>query len=226
MDSLFNINIFDAVVLGLIVLLSIKGLLSGFLKEFFNSIALIGALAVASLYKSEVAQYTKEYLNLNLSAQLLELISLIVVFLLVFLLVKAIYKIINSFLDEDISTPSRLLGMIIKMATLFFVFSLIVYGLSSKPQVAEKFKDTLDKSKLYPILKNTGATILNMPTIDSATTTDTNSTSTESKSKNITEANSSISPEQKPVEKPQVPVKVEENNSIESNNSTVKNSSK
>jgi len=163
MDNLLNINMFDAVVIGLILLLSIKGLLSGFLKEFFNSLALIGGLFVASMYKSEVAQYAKEYLNLDLSKNLLELISLIVIFLVSFLVVKAIFKIIDSFLSEDLSLSSRLLGMIIKMFTLFFVFSLIVYGLSSKPQVTDKLKDTLNSSKLYPLLKNTGATILNMP---------------------------------------------------------------
>ena len=164
MDGLLNINMFDAVVIGLIILLSLKGLLSGFTKEFFNSLALIGAIFIASFYKSEVAQYAKESLGLDFSTKLLELISLLIIFFATFFIVKLIYKLLDSFvLDDNISIPSRLLGMLIKMITLFFIFSLIVYALSSKPQVTKKFKDTLNSSKIYPILKASGAYILNMP---------------------------------------------------------------
>ncbi len=52
MDNLLNINMFDGIVIGLIILLSIKGLISGFVKELFNTIALIGAIFIATLYKT------------------------------------------------------------------------------------------------------------------------------------------------------------------------------
>ena len=226
MDNLLNINMFDAVVIGLILLLSIKGLLSGFLKEFFNSLALIGGLFVASMYKSEVAQYAKEYLNLDLSKNLLELISLIVIFLVAFLVVKAIFKIIDSFLNEDISLISRLLGMIIKMFTLFFVFSLIVYGLSSKPQVTDKFKDTLNSSKLYPLLKDTGATILNMPVTNISSSDNNNTVNAVSANNNTDENKTTISDTVNNSENKKDDSTTVENNSTKESNSTETNTTK
>ena len=161
MDNL-GFNMFDAVVIGLIVLLSIKGLLNGFTKELFNAIGLIGGLFIASYYKNDLATYLHDNFLDSLSMPLLSLLSLLAIFIGVFILAKVIYKIIESISNRDyISGASRLAGMLIKMITLYFVFSLIVFGLSSKPQVVNKFKDTLNKSKLYPLLKDSGALILN-----------------------------------------------------------------
>lgn len=171
MDNLLNINMFDGIIIGLIILLSIKGLISGFIKELFNTVALIGAIFMATLYKSALAQYAKESLNLDLSTPLLELIATLLIFISIFFIVKFIYKLLNNMLlDDELSATSRLAGMLIKIITLFFVFSLITYGLSSKPQVTDKFKDTLNSSKLYPVLKQTGATILNDPATKSYST--------------------------------------------------------
>jgi membrane protein required for colicin V production len=161
-----SFNMFDAIVIGLIILLSIKGLLSGFTKELFNAIGLIGGLFVATYYKTFVANYIHDNFLNSLSMPLLELLSLIVIFVAVYLVAKLIYKIIASVSSSDsISGASRLGGMIIKMVTLFFVFSLIAFGLSSKPQVIANFKDTLNSSKLYPLLRDSGSAILNAPTL-------------------------------------------------------------
>jgi membrane protein required for colicin V production len=161
MDNL-GFNLFDVGVIGLILLLSIKGLLSGFIKELFNAIGLIGGLFIASYYKKLLATYLHDNFLGTLSMPLLELISLLVIFLAIFIVAKLIYKLIESLSSADyLSGASRLGGMLVKMITLFFVFSLIVFGLSSKPQVVNKFKNTLDSSRLYPLLKSSGALILN-----------------------------------------------------------------
>ena len=180
-------NLFDAVVIGLIILLSLKGLLSGFTKELFNAIGLIGGLFVASYYKKALATYLHDNFLNSLSMPLLELLSLLVIFISIFIVAKLLYKIVESVSSNDyISGASRLGGMLVKMITLFFVFSLIVFGLSSKPQVVNKFKDVLDSSKLYPLLKSSGALILNTNSeagsIEETKTTESNATKEETKS--------------------------------------------
>jgi len=177
-------NLFDAVVVGLIILLSLKGLLSGFTKELFNAIGLIGGLFVASYYKKDLAIYLHDNFLNNLSMPLLELLSLLAIFIAIFIVAKVVYKIIESISSNDyLSGASRLGGMLVKMITLFFVFSLIVFGLSSKPQVVNKFKNTLENSKLYPLLKSSGALILNTSDeiLNSPTTKEKNSTNSEQK---------------------------------------------
>ena len=166
MTQILGLNIFDIVVIGLILLLSIKGLLNGFTKELFGAIGLIGGIFVASYFHKTVAEYVHNNITDALSINALNLLSLIVIFVLFLIVVTYIGKGVALIGDsESISATSRLGGMLIKIIKLFFIFALIVFAFSTKPQVAQKFKDTLDSSKLYPLLKNAGATILNMPII-------------------------------------------------------------
>jgi len=92
--------------------------------------------------------------------------------------------------DDDISAASRLGGMIVKLVTLFFVFSLITYAISTKKNVVEKIKDITDTSILYPLLKDTGASILNMPIIANASNTAQEQTNTNTSNNANAEANS------------------------------------
>jgi len=180
MNTILNINVFDAIVIGLILLLSLKGLVSGFTKELLSAVGIIGGIFVATFFKSDIALYISKNFIDGVNIKILELLSLVAIFILVFLTAKLIDKIITSILNDDyISPASRLAGMLIKLITLFFIFSLIVFSFSSKPQVTEKFKDTLDRSKLYPILKSSGATILNAQSLvnsDSANSNDNSDT--------------------------------------------------
>ena len=195
MSQLAGLNIFDIVVIALILLLSIRGLLEGFTKEFFSAIGLIGGVFVASYFHKMVATYLHDNFLSSLSIKLLNIISLVLIFVVFFYLIKLISKgvqLIGN--DETISATSRLGGMIVKMLKLFFVFSLIVYAFSTKPQVTEKFKDTLSSSKVFPLLKNTGAAILGMPIISNISTNSSSSSVDNNDSSNsaiVTDNNSS-----------------------------------
>jgi len=181
MSQLAGLNIFDIVVIALILLLSIRGLLEGFTKELFSAIGLIGGVFVASYFHKMAATYLHDNFLGSLSIKLLNLVSLVLIFVVFFYLVKLISKgvqLIGS--DETISATSRLGGMIVKMLKLFFVFSLIVYAFSTKPQITEKFKDTLASSKVFPLLKDTGAAILGMPIISSISSANTDNNNTNS----------------------------------------------
>jgi len=209
MTEIMGLNIFDIVIIGLILLLSIKGLLNGFTKELFSAIGLIGGIFVASYFHKTVAEYIHSNITDALSINALNLISLIVIFVLFLTVVKYIGKGVALLGDSEyISATSRLGGMLIKIITLFFVFSLIVFAFSSKPQVAEKFKDTLDNSKLYPLLKSAGATILNMPIISDVNLGKKEIKKNESKESSKVESNSSN-------EKQTTEVKHESNNTEE-----------
>jgi len=216
MTEIMGLNIFDIVVIGLILLLSIKGLLNGFTKELFGAIGLIGGIFVASYFHKTVAEYIHNNLTDAISINVLNLLSLVIIFVLFLTLATYIGKgvaLIGSN-DDNISATSRLGGMLIKIIKLFFIFALIVFAFSTKPQVAEKFKDTLDNSKIYPLLKNAGATILNMPIISNIKlgkkeATDSNKTAPSEEIK-ATETNTTTPTEEKAN-------KTEDKNSIESN---------
>ncbi len=219
MTEVMGFNIFDIVVIALILLLSIKGLLSGFTKELFSAIGLIGGLYAATLFNTDMAQYIYSNVTDALSIPVLKLIATVVIFLVVWYVASLIGRGFSLIGDSEyISTTSRLAGMFVKMVTLFFVFSLITFALSTKPQVSERFKDTLSQSKLYPLLKDVGAAILNisLPTLGGATV-DANSTVIEQNSTAI-EQNSTVTEQNS--------TQVEHKNSSSSSESNETNSSK
>ncbi len=159
MSEIMGLNIFDIVVIALVLLLSIKGLLNGFGKELFNALGLIGGIFVAAYFYKDAALYIHENF-LNVSIKVLNLISVIVIFVLTWLIGNTIGKFFNS---NDLSATSRIGGMIVKLISTFLIFSLIIYAFSTKKQIVQDFKSTIDGSKLYTLLRDTGAEILNMP---------------------------------------------------------------
>ena len=164
--ELLGLNIFDIVVIAIILLLSIKGLLNGLIKELFNLIGLIGGIFVASYFHNDLSKLIYENITTAIPLKVLNLLSLIVIFALFWIVMNYIAKAIAYFSNSEfISTTSRLGGMVIKMVTTFFILSLITYVFSTKPQFTQNFKPTLDSSKFYTLLKNSGSFILNMPII-------------------------------------------------------------
>ena len=196
MTEVMGLNIFDVVVIALILLLSIKGLLSGFTKELFSAIGLIGGLYAATYFNGEAAHYIYSNVTDALSVPVLKLIATVVIFVVVWYAASLIGKGLSLIGNSDyISTTSRLAGMFIKMVTLFLIFSLITFALSTKPQVSERFKDTLSQSKLYPLLRDTGAAILNISLPNVGATVDANSTAIEQNSTQVEPKNSGSSSE-------------------------------
>ena len=179
MSELMGLNTFDIVVIALILLLSIKGLINGFTKELFGAIGLIGGIFIASYFNSDLAKYIHTNITDAVSIKVLKLLSLVVIFLLFWAIVSAIGKGVAHISSSDyISATSRLGGMLVKMVKLFFVFSLIVYAFSTKPQVQKDFKNVIESSKLFPLLKDSGAAILNMAASNESVAKDSNQTET------------------------------------------------
>jgi membrane protein required for colicin V production len=178
-----DLNMFDIVVVSLLLFLSLKGLLNGFFKELFYAIGFIGGIFVASNFHNDVAQFLQQN-GLGLDIKILNLLSLIAIFflfLIVFIIIARFVTKVDSF-----SFVSRLLGMLTKAATMFIIFSLIVFAFSTKPKALKRFQNIIDSSKLYPILRDMGATILNMPVTKIEITKESNSSKSD---KNISKEN-------------------------------------
>ena len=177
MNEVMGLNIFDLVVIALILLLSLKGLVNGFAKEFFSAVGLIGGIFVATYLHNDVAKYLHENFLDFINIKVLSLISLVVIFFLFWYIISSIGKAISSLNSSGyISTTSRLGGMLVNIIKLFFVFSLIVYAFVKQPQVKRDFKNIIETSKLLPLLQKTGAAILNMPIISDLSISDKNTT--------------------------------------------------
>ena len=153
---------FDIIIVVLVLMLGIKGILNGLIKETFGLIGLIGGLIVATRFSDVAGEFiTKNIYKFENPSflQFVAFISLWLVFWIVCLLVgKFLSKIVSvsglSFLD-------RLGGFVMGSGKIFLTFSAVVAvisGTSLNNVIAPYFTN----SKVYPVLLETGKWITNL----------------------------------------------------------------
>ncbi len=153
---------FDIIIIALVLMLGIKGILNGLIKEAFGLIGLIGGLIIASRFSDLSGEFiTKNIYKFENPSflQFVAFISLWLVFWIVCLLVgKFLSKIVSvsglGFLD-------RLGGFVMGSGKIFLTFSAVVAvisGTSLNNIIAHYFAN----SKVYPVLIETGKWITNL----------------------------------------------------------------
>ena len=164
-NILENINLFDTVVITLITLLGLKGLVKGFIKEFFGIVGIVGGVFLAS----RVAQNAGEMIN-NLiplgdnenTILLTGFISSLVVFWIVAYIAGAIVA--KAFSLSGLGIFDKALGFIFGAGKIFLLFSIIAYAATNVKAVNDNIKPKLKESIVFPILVEAGNYIIKFDT--------------------------------------------------------------
>ncbi len=155
---------FDIVIIAITVLLGIKGLFKGFIKEVFGLIGIVGGIFVASRLSDTVGEIIKPVLGLENGAtiSLLGFITALIGFWLIVYLIGMILTKVTSM--SGLGIVDRVLGFAFGAAKIFLIFSVIAYALYQ----VDSFKTTLDKqfnkSLVFPFLVKTGSYIMKLDT--------------------------------------------------------------
>jgi len=164
---------FDIIIVGLILFLSLKGIVTGFTKELFNFIGLIGGVALASRVNIEVGEFLSKNIFPLDNEPSLKLVGFVATLLAVWLVFTMVSSMIDTVLSDDIALLSRILGYLLTIARYIAIFAIIIVGVQQSDFLSKKLSGQYEKSKLLPILNNIGTQILNNQ-IDNNTTTNTN----------------------------------------------------
>ncbi|RBQ29663.1 CvpA family protein [Aliarcobacter vitoriensis] len=159
-----DIAIFDLVIILFTLLLGIKGLFRGFIKEVFGILGLVGAVFVGSRISGEVGGLVAPILALENQATI-KLIGFIVGFVAIFLIVYAAGIVVSKiFSASGLGIIDRIFGLVFGMLKIFLVFSIIAYALyqvnSFKKLIEEKTKDSI----MMPYLLDVGSYIIKLDT--------------------------------------------------------------
>jgi membrane protein required for colicin V production len=154
---------FDIITLALIVLLGIKGVINGFIKEVFGLVGLVGGVYVASRYAQDAGIWidkTFYAFDNKASLFLVGFIGLLICFWLGSLLVG---KIIAKLIDiSGLSGIDKLAGFLIGSSKIFFVFSIFFVAISNITFIQTKIETYLSESFMYPIFMDVGEKIINL----------------------------------------------------------------
>ncbi|AGR76961.1 conserved hypothetical membrane protein, CvpA family [Aliarcobacter butzleri 7h1h] len=179
-----NIAIFDLVIITITLLLGLKGLFRGIIKEIFGIIGIIGAIFVASRISTQTGELIAPILVLENQATI-KLIGFVIALVIVWLIAYSAGVVVSKiFSASGLGIIDRFFGFLFGMAKIFLIFSVIAYALyqvnSFKKVIDEQFKTSI----LMPYLLDVGSVIIKLDTtaltnnIDKAieTVTDTPST--------------------------------------------------
>lgn len=156
-----NVSIFDIVSLALILILGIKGIINGFIKEVAGLVGIIGGVYLASRFAQEAGTFIDAniyQIQNTASLYLIGFISVLIVFWLISLLVG---KILESLLHmSGLGFIDKLAGFFIGSMKIFLIFSILAITLSNISFIKERMDTVFEKSFMYPIFIDVGKFII------------------------------------------------------------------
>ncbi len=161
-----DFTIFDMVIVSITVLLGLKGLLRGFIKEVFGLVGIVGGIFVGSRIALDIGNIIAPILALenNATIKLLGFVLGVIGFwAIIYILGIILSKIFSA---SGLGLFDRILGFVFGSAKIFLIFSVIAYALYQ----VTSFKSLMDKKVsnaiVFPILLETGGFIIKLDASD------------------------------------------------------------
>ncbi len=156
-------NTFDAVIIGITLVLALKGFFNGFIKEIAGLIGIAGGLYLASKYNHQAGAYINEHLISIQNSSAIDLVGYVFVFISFWLFIIFIGFLFSKILKlSALGIFDRLLGFVFSGAKFFIIVSVIVVMLNKIEIFKEKTEKYTQNSITYPILLKVGEKIINL----------------------------------------------------------------
>jgi len=156
-------SMFDAIIIGITLILAIKGYFNGIIKELGGLIGIIGGFFLASKFYHQAGVYINENLLEIPNKSAVDLIGFISVFVGFWVVVVFVGFLISKILKASaLGGLDRLLGFLFGGAKFFLLISIIISLLWQVAFVKEKLEEFAKKSIVMPILIKTGEKIINL----------------------------------------------------------------
>jgi len=159
-----NFNYFDVIVTALTILLGLKGLFRGFIKEFFALIGIVGGVFVASRLAFQVGTIIDSAIPMNNNSTIM-LIGFVATLISFWIIAYFIGMVLSKVLSlSGLGIFDRLLGFIFGAGKIFLLLSIIIYAISQVDTINKGLQDKVKDSIMFPILQNTGNYIIKIDT--------------------------------------------------------------
>lgn len=159
-----DLNIFDIVIIGITLVLGLKGLFRGLIKEVFGIVGIIGAIFVASRVSDDIGNLIAPFLALE-NQTTIKLIGFIVALIGFWIIVYLLGIIVSKiFQASGLGVFDRIFGFIFGAAKVFLIFSVIAYALYQVQSFKNAIDDKTSDSMVMPHLLSVGSYIIKLDT--------------------------------------------------------------
>ncbi|MBK1972094.1 CvpA family protein [Campylobacter sp. 2018MI35] len=155
---------FDLFVLGFTLLLGLKGILNGLIKEIFGLLGVIGGIFIASKYSIEATKLIQNSFYKIENESLASFAG----FMVILILFWVFCLILGSFLSKLVKWSGlgfidRIGGFLFGAAKIFLIFAIFVFCVSKISFLNDKLNSFAQNSYTLDLLKNVGSYIMNQP---------------------------------------------------------------
>ncbi len=157
---MIDFNTVDMIIAGLILFLSLKGLVNGFIKELFNFIGLIVGVAVAARMNITVGQFISENIFPIANEPALKMVGFMTVLVAIWILATLLSSIIEKLSSEEIGFFSRILGYILSTLRYVAIFAIILVSVKNVDLISKKLETYSTDSKIITSLDEIGTKLL------------------------------------------------------------------
>ena len=156
-------NMFDAIIIGITLILAIKGYFNGIIKEVGGLIGIIGGLFLASKFYHQSGVYINDNLLEIPNKSAIDLIGFISVFVGFWVVVVFIGFLISKILKASaLGGLDRLFGFLFGGMKFFLLISIIVSLLWQVVFIKDKLEKFTKNSIVMPFLIKTGEKIIHL----------------------------------------------------------------
>ena len=153
---------FDIIIIAVVIILGIKGIINGLIKEVFGLIGIIGGVIIASRNANLVGDLISLYIyQLSDSAEFFFgfLLALLVFWFVCLMFGNLLSKMLKM---SGLGFVDRLLGFFVGAAKIFLVLAILAAIVSKISVLNQKVSPFFEGSKVYPILLSAGQFIMAM----------------------------------------------------------------
>ncbi len=161
-----DFTVFDIIIISTTLLIGLKGLLRGFIKEVFGLVGIIGGIFVASRMAEEIGKTIAPILALENSATIKLIgfvIGLIGFWAIIYILGIILSKIFSA---SGLGFFDRIFGFIFGNAKIFLILSVIIFGLYQVKTFKSLMDDKIANSITFPFLIEAGGYIVKLDPSD------------------------------------------------------------
>ena len=160
-----HFSLFDIISISLILILGIKGVINGFVKEVFGLIGIIGGIYLASRYAPEAGALIDanvfKFAN-QASMYLAGFISVLILFWISSVFLG--YIIAHALSVSGLSSIDKIAGFAVGSLKIFFVFSIFTVTLNNIEFIKNRLEPYAQKSIMFPIFSEAGHYIVKLDT--------------------------------------------------------------
>lgn len=160
-----QLSLFDMISVALILILGIKGIVNGFVKEVFGLVGIIGGIYFASRYAPEAGALIDSHVFKFGNQAALYLFGFIAVLVLFWVCSLFLGYLISQALSlSGLGIIDKLTGFLVGSLKIFFVFSIFAVTMNNIEFIKTKLEPYTQKSMMFPIFLEAGKYIVKLDT--------------------------------------------------------------